>query len=511
MATEASSPGAGTPIVPAPIATAETQHVCFICLQTDADEPNGPWVNPCPCSLEAHEKCMLQWVAETETQPSTRSSSGLRCPACRARIRIDEPRDTLIAFYNRFQRVYGRISPLVLTTIVAGGTIVGSAWYGWTALHVFAGHDAAYNWLAARTVGPWGPGRIRTPLSLVTAAVRLMELSLIGPCIVVLWWVPATGVSLIPGSLLYVGTLLARNRPFSWPPSPEWVISAMPLVRATYAVVYAEFFGPLEKRLNRILRGQPAEEPPAAQNDEAAPAQAAPAQPAEQPGEGAQPGGVGGAVANWLRHLLAPLLHGDGHAADDEDAADEHVEVEIQLELPNLGQEAEDDDDADFEDLDLAAPLEQPDPEDQNPPPQLPNGDPENPPQQQQQQNENDNNRQNPPADDGRVSFLTTLMNSMTTTLLFPGISYGMGEFIRRVVPPSWVRQPTYRRPATGLLQYRWGRSLVGACLFFVLRDAFALYYKYRRVQVKLHRKVRNVEKKAAAVAAMPGMAGPGA
>jgi len=281
----------------------------------------------------------------------------------------------------------------------------------------------------------------------------------------------------------------------------------MPLVRATYAVVYAEFFGPLEKHLNRVLRGQPAEEPAAAagQGEEAAPAQAALAQPAVQPAERAQPGGVGGAVANWLRHLLAPLLHGDDHAADDEDAEDERVEVEIQLELPNLGQEAEDDDDADFEDLNLAAPLEQPNPEDQNPPAQLPNGDPENPPQ-QQQQNENDNNRQNPPADDGRVSFLTTLMNSMTTTLLFPGISYGMGELIRRAVPHSWVQQPTYRRPATGLLQYRWGRSLVGACLFFVLRDAFTLYYKYRRVQVKLHRKIRNVEKKAPA--AVQGGAG---
>jgi hypothetical protein len=87
-------------------------------------------------------------------------------------------------------------------------------------------------------------------------------------------------------------------------------------------------------------------------------------------------------------------------------------------------------------------------------------------------------------------------MNGMTTTLLFPAISYGMGELVRRVLPASWARPPTYRRPATGLLQYRWGRSLVGACLFFVLRDAFALYYKYRRVQVKLARKVHNVERK---------------
>jgi hypothetical protein len=184
-------------IVPAPIATADTQHVCFICLQTDADAPNGPWVHACPCSLEAHEKCMLQWIAEMETTPRTstnsQSSQGLRCPACRARIRVEEPRDAVVAFYNAFQRSYGRISPIVLLTLVSGGTMVGSAWYGWNALSVFAGSPAANRWLGARVM----PDQFA-----LTSVVRLAELSLIGPGLVVLWWVPGSVFSMLPGSVL---------------------------------------------------------------------------------------------------------------------------------------------------------------------------------------------------------------------------------------------------------------------------------------------------------------------
>lgn len=51
-------------------------------------------------------------------------------------------------------------------------------------------------------------------------------------------------------------------------------------------------------------------------------------------------------------------------------------------------------------------------------------------------------------------------------------------------------------------LQMRWGHSLAGACLCYVLRDAFALFYKHRKVQVKKNRRVRNVARKSVGGAA---------
>lgn len=104
-----------------------------------------------------------------------------------------------------------------------------------------------------------------------------------------------------------------------------------------------------------------------------------------------------------------------------------------------------------------------------------------------------------------RLSVFSVISNGIATTLLLPVISYAAGELVRALVPLSWTRRVVssgpFRRPAmlpvTGLLQMRWGRSLVGACLYYVLRDAFSLFYKYRKVQVKTHRRVKNVKRKA--------------
>lgn len=104
-----------------------------------------------------------------------------------------------------------------------------------------------------------------------------------------------------------------------------------------------------------------------------------------------------------------------------------------------------------------------------------------------------------------RLSVFSIISNGIATTLLLPVISYAAGELVRALVPLSWthrvVSSGPFRRPTlgpvTGLLQMRWGRSLVGACLYYVLRDAFSLFYKYRKVQVKTHRRVKNVKRKA--------------
>ncbi|KAK3503141.1 hypothetical protein B0T13DRAFT_501315 [Neurospora crassa] len=100
------------------------------------------------------------------------------------------------------------------------------------------------------------------------------------------------------------------------------------------------------------------------------------------------------------------------------------------------------------------------------------------------------------------VSF-TDLTNNVVTSLLFPFISYGMGELLRLILPRSWTSPPKaivtsgfFRSEKImqggpgGLLQQRWGRSLAGGCLFVVIRDVFELYAKYRNVQAKKARRI---------------------
>jgi hypothetical protein len=182
-------------ITPAPIATNE-QHVCFICLQNDSDTPNATWVNPCPCSLEAHEECMLRWVAETETS-NPGSKGGLKCPACKSPITIEEPYDPLLGIRDKIYRKYSRASPYVLATVVFSGTVAGAASYGYLAASLFSGHDAVSRW-----AGFGFETRQRLPL-IVTKTVTLAAL---GPGLVISRWMPSiASVFLIPCATMVGG------------------------------------------------------------------------------------------------------------------------------------------------------------------------------------------------------------------------------------------------------------------------------------------------------------------
>lgn len=296
----------------------------------------------------------------------------------------------------------------------------------------------------------------------------------------------------------------------------------MPYVHLGYTFLYYDLFGPLERRLNRALRGRPP--PDDAANARAEEARADAAAPAAAANEEQADDGVWNTVLNFSRAALGLFRNW-------------RVEVEIEDEVEFMiggggndqppgadgradedeGNPAEDnDDDEGEEEFQILARVAVGQPA---PPPPPPAAADQQPPARQANNQQNQNNQNPRPNNNNNnnnnninnnnndagagaqaeTSYLTMLLNSMATSLLLPAISYGMGELIRLAAPKSWVvARPPCRggRGSTGLLQERWGRSLVGGCLFVVLRDAVALYTKYRRVQVKTHRKVRNVERK---------------
>ncbi len=105
------------------------QRLCFICLQNDKETPDSSWVTPCPCTLEAHEECMLRWVAETESSAAN-ARKKLRCPACKHPIQVIEPYDSVVKFRERFNKIYSRTSPFVLLAMVSAMSLAGSSSYG---------------------------------------------------------------------------------------------------------------------------------------------------------------------------------------------------------------------------------------------------------------------------------------------------------------------------------------------------------------------------------------------
>lgn len=96
-----------------------------------------------------------------------------------------------------------------------------------------------------------------------------------------------------------------------------------------------------------------------------------------------------------------------------------------------------------------------------------------------------------PRADDA----LGALINYFAGAFLWPTVSYSMGRLLQLALPKAWVNRP-HSSSSTGLLQERWGRSLVGGCLFVVLKDAFFLYVEYRRALNRPYRSIRSINRR---------------
>jgi hypothetical protein len=106
----------------------------------------------------------------------------------------------------------------------------------------------------------------------------------------------------------------------------------------------------------------------------------------------------------------------------------------------------------------------------------------------------------------GLGALLSSISNAVVGALILPGVSFAMGEALRLVLPKTWTSSSA-RNPWTlyggfggrpGLLQQQWGRSLVGGCLYVVLKDVIRVYAKSRRVVAMGNRRVKNVDRKRA-------------
>ena len=299
----------------------------------------------------------------------------------------------------------------------------------------------------------------------------------------------------------------------TWPPSPAWALTLLPYLNVTYNSVYWEFFGPTERRFNSALRGRPT-------NDEPRPD----GQPGNAPAAEQQEDGIGTLI--WrLGHAVLNIFDGnedgrlEGGAGEGEgEAAGGGLRVQLELVV-------EDGDDTDEDGNQVPAAEAEPQTEPLRPPEQPGNQQNEeaeqipadgraeeveqrdgrdNEPagvggaQEQPEQDEAQEAGHQPVEQDNRVGpTLSDIVNATVTQLLFPFLSAGIGGALYLTLPRTWVNRAP-GRPPTGLLQERWGRSIVGGCVFIVLRDAANLYTKYRRVQVKKHRKVRDQGRRAA-------------
>jgi hypothetical protein len=59
---------------PPPVTHMTSERRCWICFG-DSSDSQGKWVKPCQCSLEAHQSCLLDWIAENQKASPTKTVS----------------------------------------------------------------------------------------------------------------------------------------------------------------------------------------------------------------------------------------------------------------------------------------------------------------------------------------------------------------------------------------------------------------------------------------------------
>lgn len=451
--------------------TADQSRICWICYSdsTEDDESTATtWRTPCPCALTAHEACLLDWVADLENPKNRKGkkSGKIQCPQCRSEIRIARPRSLFVDLMRAFDRIGSQLTfPGVIITF--GGTLWAGAFYhGFQSIYLVFGPDDASRIFehATQHRGALQVGLPLIPLSLIMSRTRYSEFLL-----------PTGTVFLLVNQLLDSFELDLTI----WPPSASTVFACLPLVRNTYCLLWDRAFGGLEKKWLAEIQ------PRAGQDDD----------------DAEDLGGNGN----------------DGRAGEVQDG-DIVLEVNVGLDF------GEDDGDDDQQDDAAPAP----------PPIANPNAEanagPDIPPAPEGQQNGGQagphqqapaqpNAGQLAAANANAILETSSVATSVLGALAFPAISTGMGQLLEHVLPKSWTTTPiTHPQPispfssetltsiwslitgrvgektASGmtrlpLLQTRWGRTVIGGCLFIVVKDFVMLYWRYRLA--KNHRQRR--------------------
>lgn len=79
---------------------------------------HGDWRKPCKCALVAHEKCLLEWIADLQANPQ-RAGRRIRCPQCRTEIRLRQKDSTVLKVLNGVAKVADASVPVFIVCGIA--------------------------------------------------------------------------------------------------------------------------------------------------------------------------------------------------------------------------------------------------------------------------------------------------------------------------------------------------------------------------------------------------------
>ncbi|RDW70343.1 hypothetical protein BP5796_08740 [Coleophoma crateriformis] len=436
-----------TPVIAAtpttPPAPLDEVRECWICRQEDTEDTPGSseWRSPCPCSMQAHESCLLEWITDKESARPGESPmvEDIVCPVCKHQYQIDRPKDYVVIAADRIRKVArGLILPTAASTII-GTVYSGFLIYGMNSLELVFGYEEAKYVMAAsaRDRAIHANMYSRAWYRGIHQAIRIMDPFLPATDCVANWKL-FVGLPLIAPALVLSRTRLAdplfallpvcyfvwrddQRGLRDWPPTPAMAFSVLPYIRSAYNQLYGIAFSELEKKWDRAVQRTPRE------------------------GETVEGIQAANQAANAEDNAIFDL-----QVIVEEEVAEADIPAEIQERLDQQDQHE-----------------------------QQPEGAPG--PQAPRPAGRNQNNwelQQNI----STVHVVSTVMGA----LMFPPISSLMGDLLRLTLPSRLVVKPSSRWSvggARGILQEKWGRTLIGGCLFVVLKDVVTLYCKWKKAK----------------------------
>lgn len=477
---------------------------CWICFadSTEDTPETSPWRDPCPCALVAHEECLLDWIADMEAPNRSRSRSlqapKIECPQCKSEIKLARPWNPVVEAVRGLDRLTTQLTAHGAVTILLGTLYNESMLFGVHSVYaVFGSTDGVrilrpllYNIVRApvefnvngASAGLVGRRALRVFLEHMVHWRLYIGIPLIGPMLVLSRTTLADSILPVLPVLFFATQMHSPEEVLefgAWPPSASLAFAVLPYLRQAYNSAYKRLFAEKEKQWLREIQPRVGQ----AQNDGAGEGNAAHNPPLEDRDEGNMfevriDGGIWEewedegdapqdrpAAQNAPRQPQQAPARQDGQADPPPDVADNRAD-----EAPQQGAPA-----------------------------------PPHPPQAQQQQQPQPNPAPAAAGADNagerRLSFSpTSVAHSVLGALIFPSIAGMSGELLKLVLPHTWTTPPTnrlgMRTSARGLLQEKWGRSLVGGCLFVLVKDAVVLYVKWKMAQMHRSRRVVDYEGK---------------
>ncbi|QIW95045.1 hypothetical protein AMS68_000563 [Peltaster fructicola] len=449
---------------------------CWICFSDSTEDTpeTSPWRDPCPCALVAHEECLLDWIADAEA-PKNTSRGGLitpqiLCPQCKAEIKLARPRNYIVDIVRLLDRSTARL-------VMPGGVVLLSLdlLYKLSFAH---GEHSIYRIFgtadADRILLPVLQNRVRPPTDFEMPLPQIRDRALMSVAHYIQHWRLYLGLPLVTPILLLsrttwhfsealltvVPTLFFAlqpsytGEPFSfvqWPPSASMAFALLPYVRQGYNMYYERVWG-------ARVRGWRKEILPLTSQTQTTDT------PAHDPVQ---------AIEDAADDTNVFEIRVDGGIWEE---WEEHAPVEDAQ--PEIGQAAEE---------------AGPEVEGAAPAPDVP-VEPAQPAQRQAVQAER------------RLSFSpASLAESVLGALVFPTIAELSGELLRLALPKAWTSPAAaiaavssrsgFRAGSKGILHEKWGRSLIGGCLFVVFKDALMIYVRWKMAQMHRNRRVLDYDR----------------